>query len=331
MKKAKSKKIIDNSASAEQARYEKLLPPARHKPGSSVTLVIDGMNLAYQAYYAYSRLSYHGKSVAMIFGFPQMLKSLIIQHKPTKVIVCWDGFKHPKRVEWVPGYKLHREERRDPKQRERFFKEIKTLRLLLYSMGITQAYNTKVEGDDMICLIANKEVKLNKVIIISGDKDMLQLVNWDITVINPRPGSKYISIHTPWSFSIGTDGVELHRMVDYLCLVGDDSDDIEGIRGIGPVKARQFLKLYPTMNHYFEDEDETFIGMIDKEKALKRIKRNKRMIDLQWFCQKYYKAKHITYYKDKAFLQFKENLYTRICKKYNLKTMLIEAFKKPFK
>lgn len=314
------------TAEGEMRRAEQMLPPSRHKEGTSRTFVIDGHNLAYQASFAYAKLSYGGKSVSIIFGMAQILKSIIVQQKPGKVIICWDGNKHPKRMELLPTYKSHREEKRDPKQRKLFLKQIDRAQKMFYLMGIPQCYNEDIEGDDMIYMVVEREKLKAPVTIVSSDKDLRQLIDWEVSAYHPIKKIPY----SLWAFSTN-HAVEFWQYVDYLCLLGDDTDDIPGIRGIGPVKAAAFLRMFDSIKNYLSNEDLMFTGMNDRDKVRKIIKRNRRMIDLRLFHKKYNSQALITYIKDKRFPSFNEEKYIYFCRKWGLKTMMAESFMKVFK
>lgn len=318
---------FSRTAAEEQTKYETVLPKARHNMNNSTkTLVIDGHNIAYAAYYAYSKLTYKGKSVSVMFGMPQMIKALLMSLVPQKVVICWDGDKHPKRMEILPTYKSHREKNRNPEKRAQFLKQIDKVQKLFYYLGIPQAYSKQVEGDDMIYMVTEKEKILNKVQIVTSDKDMKQLIDFDVSVYNPL---KKLPFDT---FAFSTDnGVEIPQYVDYLCLIGDDTDDIPGIKGIGPKKAIDFLKRYYTIKNYLNDEDAYFPGLGDKKAIKKQIWRNRRMIDLRLFHRKYNKGVKITYIKDKRYPKYNEEKFRFMCAKYNFKALNTDTFLKPFK
>lgn len=309
----------------EHNLYQKALAPKIHQPGASRCYILDGMNLAYQAYHAYKSLTHKGKSVSIRFGLPQIIRSLIMTHHPAKLIVVWDGYKHPKRLELLPNYKGHRDAKRDPIQRAAFLKEIDSVRILLHRMGLTQVYDQSIEGDDMIYLVAKKMKATHPITIVSGDKDFHQLIDQDTMVLNPR--SKFSS-------SIETFGINhgclLTQFVDYLCLVGDDSDDIPGVRGIGPVRAGLFLRAHGSIKSYLESDSE-FSGLIDKDNLKKVYRINRHMIDLKLFNRKYNKGVKVTYFKGKSNPEFQEGKFIAYCMKYNLRTMMSDNFKKPFK
>lgn len=319
---ASTKGLIDWSAQAEQLRYETLLPKARHDPGKKPTIIIDGFNMAYRAYYAYSKLN----GVEVIYGMPKLIETIIRQDRPEKLIVCWEGKRSPERLKLLPSYKSHRNKSREenPEAYKKFLKQVEVTKKLLYYLGIPQAWDENIEGDDMVYLCATEEAKLRRVKIISGDKDMLQLVNHDISVYNPHP--KYPINRGTFGFSVQEPFVEIPQLVDYLCLVGDRSDDIPGIRGIGPKRACDFLRRWYSVKDYLKDEDATFTGMMDKDKVKKIYKRNRRLIDLKLFHKKYRPNDKVKYYRDKAFPRYREKKYLELCTKYKLKSFKFPNF-----
>lgn len=316
-----------NSNTEIDKRAKVWLPKARNH--SETCLVIDGTNLAYMAYYAYSSLSYKGKSTSMMYGVPTYIKFVMSQYKAAKVIVCWDGKKDPIRIKALPEYKGHREQskdRKDKKKRKAFLKELDRVRLLLHRLGIPQAYNTEIEGDDMVYWVTKKMQNLYRVVVVSGDKDMHQLINWDVTVYCPRNKTAF----TPFAFIVDHQ-CEISQYVDYLCLVGDKSDDIPGYRGIGPARASSFFRVYKSIQEYLDNKNAEYSGLVDKQKLAEIYKRNRLMIDLKFFNEKYHSANDVTYFKEKRNPKFNEERFNLICSKYNLRTFLTETFKKPFK
>jgi 5'-3' exonuclease len=302
-----------------------LLPKRRHEPGSPCCLVIDGMNIAYQAFYAYAKLSYSGKSTSILYGFMNILRPIIQQYSPEKVVVCWDGKKHEARMKKLPTYKSHREKGRDPKQRKKFIKQIERTRRLLHYLGIPQAHNENIEGDDMIYLVTKRLQCLNKVIIVSGDKDFKQLINHDVSVYNPR--TKYIE--NLWAFPAANYGLEVHQYKDYLCLVGDSSDDIPGVKNIGEKRAASLLMKFFTVKQYLESNLD-HLGFQDKESLKKVYLRNNMMINLPYFNRKFNKGAKITYYKKLSQHQFNEAKFKAYCLKWGLKTSIYPKFLEPF-
>jgi 5'-3' exonuclease len=181
----------------------------------------------------------------------------------------------------------------------------------------------------MVYLVAQQEVKLRRVIVVSGDKDMMQLVNHDISVHKPHP--KYPVMASPFAFSCHEPFVEIHQIVDYYCMVGDHSDDIPGIKGVGPSRAVGFLRRFGSIKNYLEDDDAIYTGMMDKDKVKKIWKRNRRLMDLAFFHKKYQPNAKVRYYKKKAFPQFNDKKFLQFCLQYNMKVFRMPSFQKPFK
>jgi len=312
-----------NNVAATDKRTDEFLPKRLHEASSNRALVIDGMGLVYAAYHSYSKLRYKGKSTSIIFGVPQMMKTLLKMHPTDRLIVCWDGDRNKDRIRILPTYKSHR--KWDPAEREKFDEQVRRLRKVLHALGVTQAYDRKIEGDDMVYFVVNQVVKTQRVLIASGDKDMNQLINHDISVLNIRTGE----IITPFAFK-GTYPVELPQFVDYLCLSGDSSDDIPNYTGFGPVTARKFFESFYTVKQYITSPKD-FPGMADKEGVLEHYKRNRKLIDLRYFCKRYYPATYTPrYYAHKQFPNYDEGEYRRLCFRFNLKTMLDLKFIKAF-
>lgn len=290
-----------------------------------VVLIIDGDNLAHAALYSYKRLSHKGKSVSVIFGMPKMIQPLINQNQPDKVIICWDGKKHPKRLELCPEYKSHREEKRDPILRQDYFRQKFEVMKLFRYLGICQAYDENIEGDDMIYLVNSRMVRKGyNTKIISGDKDMEQLVSKYTVIYNHR---EKLTL-TPGKLYEAYRSISEKQIVDYLCLIGDDSDDIKGYRGIGHVTAIKFLKEHTSIESFLNSKRS--FGNIDKDKLKKLYSLNKRLIDLALFNKLYNKGVKPTYFRDLFSPKLKEEKFISFCAKYNLKTLNTQTFIKSF-
>lgn len=325
--KAKNKIPLNRSLTlpAIQSRLNEALPPRRHEVGSSQIMIIDGMNIAYQAKHAYAKLSFMGKSTALVFGIPSIIKGLIREKNPSKVIVAWDGKRSKERIELLPEYKSHRDEGKDPKEKEMFYQQLHKVRKLLYYLGIAQAHNEDVEGDDMLYMLTQYYQKLSRVLIVSGDKDFNQLINHDVSIYNPRT-----KVPQDTFAFIADTGVELPQFVDYLCLIGDKSDDIPGYRGCGEATAKKFLRKYWSIKKYLKSDDD-FPGLTDKEKLAEIYKRNKMLIDLKKFFKKHLSYEQMTFYRDSKDPMFNDEKFTAFCNKYGLKSFKLPDFKNTFK
>lgn len=320
----KKKKKPSNNLNKSIWDKNKDLPKKRHEAGSPLYVIIDGFNFAHAAKHAYKSLSFKGKSVSVLFGMPQMIRSTIIKNgwKPQQIIIAWDGDKSQRRMKWLPEYKMHREEKRDPVERAKFIEQIVKVQKLFYYMGITQAYDPKMEGDDMIYHLAKRYSKLSRVMIVSGDKDMLQLINYDVSVYNQRNDMLY----DPEGFTMSHWGLRVSQFLDFQILCGDTSDDIPGYPGIGEKRGAQFLMLHNSIADYLEDEDAEFSGMIDKDKVASVYKLGRRMMNLSWYNEKYHPNYQIPYYRNETNPSLQLEKYLHQCAKRNMQTLMKSPF-----
>jgi 5'-3' exonuclease len=203
------------------------------------TLLVDGPNLLMRADFAAK-----GKQVAMSVGetntaalviFVNMISKYIRMVEPGHVLVCWDS-GHAFRDEAYPAYKAARKKPEDPTRDTIPFALAKEF--LTYA-GIPHKALTGYEADDLIA--ATVRQCLGEVVILSGDKDLLQLVSDDIT--RTRVTQIRVPDDTPWD-EVRVDekfGVPPHHLPSYLALVGDPGDGVPGLKGIGPKKAVKML------------------------------------------------------------------------------------------
>jgi DNA polymerase-1 len=286
-------------------------------------LLIDGSNQAYRAYYAYKRLSYKGKSLSMIYGFPSMLKYLVNKFEPNNVLVAWDQYDSTNlRKKILPSYKDTAS--RKLIDRKDFERQKKALKKLVVSMGVTQISN-EAEADDVIYSVTKTARKKGyKVIIVSGDKDFHQLLAKGVTIWNES--KKVMITHKNCKELFG---YEPHQCVSYLCLVGDTSDNIKGYPGIGPVKALNFLSKYDTLENFIQSD--IIDGSISREKILEISKINPLLIDLSIFHQEYLKGKRYNYFDDKPNPKVDDKRWSKLCKKYGLLKFRTKNYLEPFK
>lgn len=285
-------------------------------------MLVDGENLLHRSFHKFANLRTHdGLKTGAIFGFFKSLHYMVTRFNPDRVIITFDNGHSPIRVKALPGYKAHRKNIEiDYKSLQ---KQKRTIRRILGYLRIPYIFDkdhqTNYEGDDFLALLALKN-KRNKILIVSSDKDFNQLISKRITIFNPNKDERVNLRNCKELF-----GYEPSETADYLSLVGDTSDDIPGFKGIGPVKARQFLDKFSTI------EDSFGTGYWKDEKEAKELwLRNKLLIDLQYFIEKNpMKLEELpltSSSKEPCYAK-----YTRICKKYSLNSMRTEIFIEPFK
>lgn len=284
-------------------------------------MLVDGENLLHRSFHKFANLRTHdGLKTGAIFGFFKSLHYMVTRFNPDSVVITFDNGHSPIRIEALPEYKSHRKNIEiDYKSLQ---KQKKTIRRILGYLRIPYVYDknhtTQYEGDDFLAYLANQSK--NKVLIVSSDKDFNQLISKRVTIFNPNKDERVNLRNCKELF-----GYEPEETADYLSLVGDTSDDIPGFKGIGPVKARQFLDKFGTIEESFGT------GYWKNEKEAKALYlRNKLLINLQYFIEKFpmklAELPLVISGKDPCYAK-----YTRICKKYSLNSMRTEIFIEPFK
>ena len=216
-------------------------------------VLIDGMSVFYRGYYAMPGLSLpDGTPTGGVYGFASIAIEIIKKLEPDYVAVAWDKSKTAtsKRKEIYADYKAGRT--RPP---EDFFAQIPLLHDLLDSFGWPLLEMDDYEADDIIGTIsvAAKEKDI-ETCIVSGDYDMMQLLNGHVSVYITKKGSELL--HFNGQAFEEKYGVSTHQFVDYKALVGDSSDNIPGVRGIGPKAAQALLGEYETLEGIYDHIDE---------------------------------------------------------------------------
>src|SRR3989344_4546259 len=209
---------------------------------SKKLLLVDGNNLFHRAYHALPPLSDKtGENANAVFGFSNMLLKAIAEVKPDYIACAFDTkaptFRH---VEFEK-YKAQR-----PAPPPDLYPQLPKVKKVLDAFGIKYFEKEGYEADDLIATIAEKTHKKHQVIILSSDRDVLQLVDGNIKVQQPGWNLKEVTL-------IGAEevkekyGLEPHQMVDYKSLTGDPSDNVPGVAGVGPKTASSLLQQFHTL------------------------------------------------------------------------------------
>jgi len=230
------------------------------------TLVIDGDNIAHKNFYANAKLSYQGLLTGAIFGFIQSLLTLHRKHPYSNLFVTWSD-NNSLRREIYPEYKAHRADI----DKTEYFRQIDILKELLSAIGVYQLKLPNREADDCIAYVCED---INNTLIISEDKDLLQLIA-EYTHLYKRE-----EIWTPQVFQEEFE-FDIHLYPLYLALMGDKSDNIKGAEGIGPVKAKKLIKAFGNdLLDIAITSDQTLLQLLKKvDKEL--LKFNLKLIDLK--------------------------------------------------
>jgi DNA polymerase-1 len=221
-----------------------------------ILYLIDGHALAYRTYYAITAgmsdrmQTREGEPTAGIFGFANVLMRLLEQEKPEYLAVAFDTGK-TFRNDLYPEYKATRAKMPDDLR-----PQIERIRKMIDTFHLPRLEKEGVEADDVLGSIARQAVEQGLgVKIITGDRDLLQLVDDRITV--SLPGAKLSDSKNYAPADVREYlGVEPSQVVDYKALVGDTSDNIPGIPGIGPKTAVSLLEKFSTLDGVYEHIDE---------------------------------------------------------------------------
>lgn len=205
-------------------------------------LVFDGSHAAYRVWHKMPPLSYRGVPTTVLFGFLKTMLKQYKKHKPKSIIVCWDGGTPNWRKELVPTYKESRKKvQRSPEEYAEFEKmkvQMEKLHWKLPMFGVSSLRILSTEADDLIARIP--DMLEGDVTIVSGDQDMYQLVAYctGVKVVDPIYNKELTRDNFHKTTGIIPDIAywELYR-----AMVGDKSDNIPGIKGIGTKTALHIL------------------------------------------------------------------------------------------
>jgi len=229
--------------------------------GHKDVLLIDAMNLAYRMAFTMGKLRHGDVGTGVIYGFVKNLKDLLERFQPKQVIIVWEGKQSRlRRKALYPGYKAKRKSNL-PIEKEDFYQQIYNLREVLYYLGIDSVEVDKLEADDTIAVLSRHfAMQKKKVVIVSTDTDLLQLISMWVEVYSP---TKEVVVHEANFHEVV--GIALSDFVDYKCLVGDTSDNIPGVMGIGEVRAKSITDFMGL--RMFLEQDVTTI----KDKKLQHL------------------------------------------------------------
>jgi DNA polymerase I len=207
-------------------------------------VIIDAHGFAYRAYYSHPKLTNpQGEEVGAIYGFMAMLIRLLARFAPQKAIAVFDGSKRNFRHELYSEYKLHR-----PPTPEDLKPQLSKLWEVADALNLKTLSKDGYEADDLIASIAHKFQHEVPIVIFSSDKDLLQLVNERVSIVNPSNEEHLKIPDVEKKF-----GVPANRFVDYLALVGDAADNVPGVKGIGPKSAIELVKKFADLTELFEN------------------------------------------------------------------------------
>lgn len=219
---------------------------------SKKLVLIDGNSILFRAFYALPLLhNDKGVYTNAIYGFTNMLLNILEEESPTHILVAFDAGKTTFRHEAYKEYKGGRQ-KTPPELSEQF----PLSRKLLNAFHIPHYELDLYEADDIIGTLAERAKKQNiEVKVISGDQDLLQLVSHNVTVDVTKKGISEVESFTPETLE---EKMELtpEQIIDLKALMGDSSDNIPGVPGVGIKTATKLLKQYGTLENVYEHIDD---------------------------------------------------------------------------
>ncbi len=238
-------------------------------------ILVDGSSYLFRAYHAPPHLTNSkGEATGAIYGVVNMLKSLLRQYKPDRMIVVFDAKGKTFRNDMYEEYKAHR-----PPMPDDLRTQIAPLHEIIKAMGLPLVSIEGVEADDVIGTLAKiAGDKGIHTLISTGDKDMAQLVNEHVTLINTMTDT----ILDPAGV-VDKFGIPPELIIDYLALMGDSADNIPGVPGVGEKTALALLQGMGSIETIYQNldgiKDLSFRGA---KTMSKKLEDNKDMLDLSY-------------------------------------------------
>ncbi|WP_038909855.1 DNA polymerase I [Dickeya dadantii] len=238
-------------------------------------ILVDGSSYLYRAYHAFPPLTNGaGEPTGAMYGVLNMLRSLLQQYHPSHVAVVFDAKGKTFRDDLFEHYKSHR-----PPMPDDLRAQIEPLHRMVKAMGLPLLSVSGVEADDVIGTLAQQAERVGKPVLIStGDKDMAQLVTPNITLINTMNNT-----------ILGPDevcakyGIPPSLIIDFLALMGDSSDNIPGVPGVGEKTAQALLQGLGGLDTLYADLDKiaslTFRGA---KTMVAKLEQNKELAYLSY-------------------------------------------------
>ncbi|GKV69590.1 DNA polymerase I [Sporosarcina sp. NCCP-2716] len=215
-------------------------------------VLLDGNSLAYRAFFALPLLTNdNGIHTNAVYGFTMMLQNILKEEQPTHILVAWDAGKTTFRHTTFSEYKGGRQ-KTPPELSEQF----PYLRKLLEAYQIPQYELDNYEADDIIGTLSRTAgEQAAETVVISGDKDLTQLATDSVTVCITRKGITDMEAYTPAHIE-EKYGIEPLQIIDMKGLMGDASDNIPGVPGVGEKTALKLLKQFGSVENVYQSLDE---------------------------------------------------------------------------
>lgn len=238
-------------------------------------ILVDGSSYLFRAYHAPPHLTNSkGEATGAIYGVINMLKSLVRQFNPSHMVVVFDAKGPTFRNEMYSEYKAHR-----PPMPDDLRTQIEPIHEIIKAMGLPLVSITGVEADDVIGTFARIASEQQRHVLIStGDKDMAQLVNEHVTLINTMTDTVLDPEGVVDKFGIGPE-----LIIDYLALMGDKVDNIPGVPGVGEKTALAMLQGIGSIKSLYERLDDIAgLGFRGSKTMAKKLEEHKAQLELSY-------------------------------------------------
>ncbi|WP_178359270.1 DNA polymerase I [Mycolicibacterium hippocampi] len=256
-------------------------PTAAEKAaGDKPTLMLlDGNSLAFRAFYALPAENFKtqgGLTTNAVYGFTAMLINLLRDEQPSHIAAAFDVSRQTFRLERYPEYKAGRSATPDE-----FRGQIDITKEVLGALGITVLAEAGFEADDVIATLATQARDEGyRVLVVTGDRDSLQLVSDDVTVLYPRKGVSELTRFTPDAV-VEKYGLTPAQYPDFAALRGDPSDNLPGIPGVGEKTATKWIVEYGSLQELVDNVDKVKGKVGDALRAnLSSVVLNRELTDL---------------------------------------------------
>ncbi|NPB06922.1 MAG: 5'-3' exonuclease [Aquificae bacterium] len=210
--------------------------------------LLDGSAFVYRSFYALPELkTSKGFPTNAVYGFMKALLSIVKKERPRYLAVAFDAPARTRRALIYERYKARRPKAPDPLKAQ-----IPVVKELIRLAGVPVLEEPGYEADDLIASAAKRALEEGFLVRVhTPDKDLLQLVTDGLTVVNPFTGEVFTRGRVEEKF-----GVPPERLTDYLALTGDKTDDVPGLKGVGPKKALELLKRFGRVEEMLKRFDE---------------------------------------------------------------------------
>lgn len=228
-------------------------PASRAEQAKSRILLLDSYSLAFRAFFALPEtlVTSSGQVTNAVSGFTSMLIKLESEERPDAVIACMDKGEPQFRLDQYPAYKAGRGETPDTLRQQ-----LPLIRAVLEALCVPVVELEGYEADDLLATLARRGREAgHHVIIVSGDRDCLQLVNDDVTVLMNRRGVTDMIRYDP-AMVEERYGVAPERWTDFAALKGEQADNLPGVPGVGDKTAARLLAQYGSIEGIIEHADE---------------------------------------------------------------------------